>query len=133
MPLLGKTPDHLAVIQPPAALCLTALSRLRAERRRAALAGAARGERRSFFGCLHASPLEPSDTSWANEEGARERFFFIRRACFPERHVNAARFHELEVPSAVEVQDERPRRHPLWSPAPVGRRGQVLHVFIAVR
>lgn len=27
-----------------------------------------RGERRSFFGCLHASPLEPSDTSWTNEE-----------------------------------------------------------------
>jgi len=67
-PLLGETPDHLAVIQPPAAPCLTARRRLRAERRRAAPAGAARGERRSFFGCLHASPLEPSDTSWANEE-----------------------------------------------------------------
>jgi len=33
----------------------------------------------------------------------------------------------------VEVQDERPHGHPLRSPAPVGRRGQALHVFIEVR
>jgi len=129
-PLLGKTPDHLAVIQPPAALCLTALSRLRAERLRAALTSAARRKRRSSPSYLHASPLVPSDTSWANERGACERFSSTRRARFPGRHVNAARFLEPEVPSAVEVQGEHPRGHPLWSPAPVGRRAQVLHVFI---
>ena len=33
----------------------------------------------------------------------------------------------------MQVQDERPRGHPLRSPAPAGRRAQALHVFIAVR
>lgn len=37
------------------------------------------------------------------------------------------------MPSAVEVRSQRPFGHLLRSPAPVGRRGQALHVFIAVR
>jgi hypothetical protein len=60
-PLLGKTPDHLAVIRPPAAPCLTARHRLRTEQHRAR-SRAARGERSSFFGCLtlrRSNPLTP--------------------------------------------------------------------------
>jgi hypothetical protein len=57
-----KTPDHLAVIQPPTASCLTARCRLRVERR-PRCAFALHGESAAaFFGCVHASPLGPSDT-----------------------------------------------------------------------
>jgi hypothetical protein len=48
-------------------------------------------------------------------------------------HVNAARFGEIEAPSAGEVQIERPREHPPGALRPVGRRAQLLHVFIDVR
>jgi len=59
------------------------------------------------------------------------------RSPFPDSLLRTARqcrrFPEPEAPSAVEVQDDHPRGHPLWSPAPVGRRAQALHVLIAVR
>jgi len=58
----AKTPSLEAVIQPPAAPCLTARRRLRAEQRRTALSRG-EGERRSFFGCLSRfaarNPLTP--------------------------------------------------------------------------
>jgi len=128
-----RTPDHLAVIRPPTAPCLTARCRLRVERR-PRRAFALHGESgAAFFGCRHASPVEPSDTSWTNERGARERPGSLRWTRFHGQHVNAARFREPEVPSAGEVLNKHPRGHLLRSPAPVGRRAQALHVFIDVR
>jgi hypothetical protein len=58
-------PDHLAVIRPPTAPCLTARRRLRADRLPAfALARSGWGEeRRSFLGCRRLRRFEPSDTS----------------------------------------------------------------------
>jgi hypothetical protein len=59
----STTPDHLAVIRPPAAARLTARCRLRADRRSLLPMGTVTGERRCFFGSRRLCRVEPSGTS----------------------------------------------------------------------
>lgn len=128
-----KTPDHLAVIRPPTAPCLTARRRLRVERLPGRRLRAARGERSSVVCCLtlcRSSPLAPPERL---KRGTRERSCFpsvisLRRAarqCCPRSRDRGA------------FRRGSPRRAPLrapgWSSAPAGRRAQGPHVFIDVR
>jgi hypothetical protein len=81
-PSFGKTLDHLAVIQPPAAPCLTARRRLRVEE--PSLHALARGgHARQRFRLLFASLLEPSDALFAIGGGARERSCLLSMIPFP--------------------------------------------------
>jgi hypothetical protein len=60
-----ETPDHLAVIRPPTAPCLTARHRLRVERLPRRCFRVARGERGGFFGRFtlrRSNPLTPPGT-----------------------------------------------------------------------
>lgn len=64
----GGTPDHLAVIRPPTASCLTARRRLRVERLPLRRFRAGRGRAQRHCLPLHASPVEPSDASGTTEK-----------------------------------------------------------------
>jgi hypothetical protein len=129
----GKTPDHLAVIRPPTAPCLTARRRLRVERLPLRRFRAGRGVAQQHCPLLHASPAEPSDASSTIEKRSARAlpFPFVisfrrdARQCFPRSRDRGAfrRGSPWRAPS----------RAPAWSSAPVGRRAQVLHVFIDVR
>ena len=128
-----KTPDHLAVIRPPTAPCLTARRRLRADRLSRMRSRAARKERSSFFGCFtlrRSNPLTPPPRL---KRGTCERSGFptlfplprAARQCCPPSRVRGA-FRRGSPKRA-------PSRAPAWSSAPAGRRAQMLHVFIDVR
>lgn len=81
-PSFERTLDHLTVIQPPAAPCLTARGRLRVEEppRRALARGV---HARQLFRLRVASLLGPSDALSATGVKARERSFSCRRSRFP--------------------------------------------------
>jgi len=129
----GRTPDHLAVIRPPTASCLTARRRLRVERLPLRRFRAARGERSSIvyrFTPRRSNPLTPPGRL---KRGTRERSRFpsvilLRRAarqCCPRSRDRGAfrRGSPCRAPS----------RAPEWSSTPAGRRALGLHVFIDVR
>jgi len=93
---------------------------------------AARGERSSFFGCLtlrRSNPLTPPGQG--EEERANAQLPLLSplpwaaRQCCPLSRARGA-FRRRSPGRA-------PSRAPGWSSAPVGRRAQVLHVFIDVR
>lgn len=129
----GRTPDHLAVIRPPTASCLTARRRLRVERLPLRRFRAGGGERSGIvyrFTPRRSNPLTPPVRL---KRGTRERSRFpsvilLRRAarqCCPRSRDRGAfrRGSPYRTPS----------RAPEWSSAPAGRRALVLHVFIDVR
>jgi hypothetical protein len=128
-----ETPDHLAVIRPPTAPCLTARHRLRVERLPRRRFRVARRERGSFFGRFtprRSSPLAPPGTIG---ERTRERSRLpsvislprAARQCCPLSRDRGA-FHRRSP-------DRAPLRASVRSPAPAGRRAQEPHVFIDVR
>ena len=128
-----QTPDHLAVIRPPTAPCLTARRRLRAERlpRRAL---ALRGESAAALSAAsHASPFEPSDASSRLKRGARKRFCLHSPTSSP----HAARQCSMLPRGRGAFHRGSPGRAPLRAPVrsatPAGRRARPLHVFIDVR
>jgi hypothetical protein len=91
-----SAPDHLAVIQPPTATCLTARRRLRADRLPTfalSRSGLGHQERRSFLGCRRLRRIEPSDTS--HQRPIRGRVSALEPIAWdslPAGHVNAPTF-----------------------------------------
>jgi hypothetical protein len=127
-----KTPDHLAVIQPPAASCLTARCRLRVDWL-SRCAFAPRCKRSSFFGCLRALPVEPSDTPYANEERSNQAPFSLHRARY---HGSTSMLPLSRAPGCLPPGKSTASALAgtcAGAPAPVGRQVQALHVFIDVR
>jgi hypothetical protein len=128
------TPDHLAVIRPPAAARLTARCRLRADRLSpCCLAARVRGERRCLVSWRRLCRI---GTLWHLSRRSHRRMpkhpFPDRVDPFPPEHVNAPDLPEPEMPSTREVPAS-----PLSS-APealclAGRREQPPRVFIDVR
>jgi hypothetical protein len=124
--------NHLAVIQPPTAPCLTARCRLRVDwPPRAVPEHVSRGERRRFFGERQPGQIEPSDT-FTSDGAERERPDACRLSLLQPVHVNATGLSRPEVPSierdpserSFEVRGARLLRWPANS---------ALHVFIDVR
>lgn len=81
-PSFERTPDHLAVIQPPAAPCLTARGRLRVEEpsRRALARGV---HARQLFRLRVASPLGPSDALVHDRRRSARALFLLSPIPFP--------------------------------------------------
>lgn len=91
-----KTPDHLAVIQPPAATCLTARRRLQVVRRSLALPRDALSRReQETVGALSATGQSrrsgPSDTSRRGRGRQSKPRFFQPSSPVQSAHVNATR------------------------------------------
>ena len=90
------------------------------------------GERSSFLGCLtlrRSNPLTPPEAIEAERVNALLPSLFplpqaARQCCPLSRDRGAFRRGS---------PDRAPSRAPAWSSAPVGRRAQLLHVFIDVR
>jgi hypothetical protein len=120
-----RTPDHLAVIRPPTAPCLTARRRLRVERLPLLRFRAARGERSSFFGCLTPRRSNPLTPPGRLKRGTRER------SCFPSLISFRRAARQCYPPSRDRGAFRRgspcrdPRGHPPGAPRPLadGRRG----------
>jgi hypothetical protein len=129
--------DHLAVIQPPTAPCLTARRRLRVDRLpRLALARTVAEERRGLVSRRQLRRVEPSDTSCREAEKGRVNAPASSPAgpARTELHVNAAGLARTrEVPSAGEDRRERSCEHPRGGLPPLaggGNRRTSSSVFI---
>jgi hypothetical protein len=127
-----KTPDHLAVIRPPTAPCFDGTSPASGRLAVARALSRSAGERSSFIGCLtlrRPNPLTPPGTIETERVNALLPSLFplpqAARQCCPLSRDRGA-FHRGSP-------DRAPSRAPAWSSAPVGRRAQLLHVFIDVR
>jgi hypothetical protein len=94
---------------------------------------ASRAKRSSFFGCLRALPVEPSDTRFANKKRSAERPSPFAEPVTAGSTSMLPLLASPGVPSAGEVQNKHPRGHLRRSSAPVGRQAPELHVFIDVR
>jgi hypothetical protein len=125
-----KTPDHLAVIRPPTAPCLTARRRLWTGRAVARALSRRARRAQQLFRLLHASPAEPSDAPGRLKRGTRERSDFpslismprAARQCDPLSRDRGA-FHRGSP-------DRAPSRAPAWSAAtrwPTGAAAACIH------
>jgi len=128
----GTAPDHLAVIRPPAASCLTARCRLRAVRSPRSC-GARVEELGSLVSSRKLRRNRPSDTSRGAWKGTRSARFSSRVAPFQPAHVNVA--------DLVRSRGAFRRAGPTWAALASGPGGALLrwpaelspHVFIDVR
>jgi hypothetical protein len=128
----GKTPDHLAVIRPPTAPCLTARRRLRDDRLPRPLSRGAESTSRCFQP-RDASPIEPSDASMTIEERSARALPFPSPISLPRAARQCRPPPRDRGAFRRESPDRAPSRAPAWSSAPAGRRALALHVFIDVR
>jgi len=129
------TPDHLAVIRPPAAARLTARRGLRAVRL-APCANAWCEEGRRLFSERPLRRIEPSDTSLDRPafQGCRSiPFFESGEPRSGRRHVNVTSFSEPEVPSTGGEQAGALAIARSFLRCPAGQQGQPPHVIIDVR
>jgi hypothetical protein len=129
-------PDHLAVIRPPTAACLTARRRLRVDRLpTSALARFGRGGKSAaaFSTACDSAGFEPSDTSHERPERGRVSALDpITRA--PFRPGTSMR-RPSRSPRCLPPKKTTPEALAStgWSAAAAGRRWQTPHVFIDVR
>ena len=134
-PSVRGAPDHLAVIRPPAAACLTARPpasvRSTFPHRRSR---APRGELRRFFGLPDALSIDPSGTSLPAAGGLPgERGRFNRLISAHRERVNAGGYAGIEVPSVARGRSGRSCESPSRRAAPAGRPAQLPRVFTGVR
>jgi hypothetical protein len=109
--------NHLAVIQPPTAPCLTARCRLRVDwPPRAVPEHFSQGERRRFFGERQPGQIEPSDT-FTSDGAERERPDACRLSLLQPVHVNATGLSRPEVPS-IERDPSRALFRGSWGAPP---------------
>jgi hypothetical protein len=107
-------PDHLAVIRPPAAPCLTARRRLWPARLPRSRSCAGGGEAPPLFRLARAPPMRTSDASRGRRDpGTPKRPFFPSHERVPSGCTSMrADFPALEAPSAAGVQRELPLGSP---------------------
>jgi len=108
-----KTPDHLAVIRPPTAPCLTARRRLRVEGLFAPFRFRGRRfeGRGSFIGCSAPRRSKPSDASGRLKTGTLARSHPPPLIPF-HGCTSMLPLPEIEAPFVEEVQSERPLELP---------------------
>ena len=129
------TPDHLAVIRPPAAARLTARRWLRVDRqatsglslsrgREVASRRQGRGERRGLFSRASLRRVGPSDISVRGSlGGARSTLLLAARALSHQRHVNVHRRSGARRCLPPEETTRAPSRELDVERCPAGRRG----------
>jgi len=132
-PIVPRTaPDHLAVIQPPAASCLTARRRLRASRPPACFRMGEKAPPPCRQRWLRRSnPLTPLAT--AKKWNAEAPVFPVRVTVLQPSHVNAPVFLRSRCLPSQGANMDRSCEQPGWRGAPAWPAGQSPHVFADVR
>jgi len=117
----GTAPDHLAVIRPPAASCLTARCRLRAVRSPRSC-GARVEELRSLVSSRKLRRNRPSDTSRGAWKGTQSARFPVAWPRSSRRTSMSPALSGAEVPSVAQYQHGPPLRAVRVELCSAGRR-----------